>query len=761
MTEEVLIKIELEKGENEKKVDALTQKITDLTKANAELKKSNNELVKSGKENSDEYIENTRQLEINKQKINEAVASRKGLIQTILSEDDSIKALKVRNAELIKQRDQLSTSTEAGRNKIAEINKELDKNTATITKNSSAAEKQRFNIGNYKSALDSVIPGLGGFIDGIEGATKAGLKFIATPIGLIIAGLALVLGTIISYLKGTEEGMDKLAEISAQAGAVLNVLIDRVKLLGGALVKFFSGDFAGATDDLTKSFTGLGDEMEREIDLAKTLAQRLDILDDLNLQLKVRLSEQENAIKNLIIQSKNRSLSEEERIKKLTEASELEKRLTGERIALRLAEINAIASEIQMRNSDKEAAQQEGETTLEFAKRILNNNKILLADRTKIADQLVQYNGLLDNQANIQEKIQNQEDAIADKAAAKAEKRKADAEKAAEDAKKKADAAIKERQEQQKAQEDAEREQFKTNSEFLDQKATEDLNRIKESYLNQLLSKEEFEAQFSELEIAALEERKAFLIANQQDTAAIDAVILDKKLKQKDQELAAEKKLADGKKKVREDELKGLNASINAGVALAKEAFGENKAIAIAETVINTVRGMVRAIADYPFPYSAIVAAAVGALGTIQTAKIAGIKFMRGGIAQTGGVLRGQSHAQGGIPFTVAGQPGFEAEGGEAIINKRSTKMFRRELSAINQAGGGASFGRGAIIHAAGAIISGTQTRAAFAQAESRSVIQDVIRSTMAGLPPIVVTVEDINAKQDEVSTINQRAQVI
>src|SRR5689334_7699477 len=141
MAEEIIISIELEKGDNEKQVDALTRKITDLTKANNDLKKSNNELVKSGQENSKEYIENTRQMEINKQKIAEATNSRKNLITTIIAEDDSIKSLRARNAELIKQRDQLSTSTLEGRNRIAEINKELDKNNDTIKNNSSALER--------------------------------------------------------------------------------------------------------------------------------------------------------------------------------------------------------------------------------------------------------------------------------------------------------------------------------------------------------------------------------------------------------------------------------------------------------------------------------------------------------------------------------------------------------------------------------------------------------------------------------------------
>src|ERR1044071_10015878 len=128
MKEEVIISIDIDKGASEKEVDNLTKKINELTAANKNLAEQNKQLAKAGQENSKEYLENTRQIEINKQKIAESTASRKGLIQTIISEDDSIKSLNIRNAELKKQRDQISTSTSEGRAKIAEINKEMEKN---------------------------------------------------------------------------------------------------------------------------------------------------------------------------------------------------------------------------------------------------------------------------------------------------------------------------------------------------------------------------------------------------------------------------------------------------------------------------------------------------------------------------------------------------------------------------------------------------------------------------------------------------------
>lgn len=59
-----------------------------------------------------------------------------------------------------------------------------------------------------------------------------------------------------------------------------------------------------------------------------------------------------------------------------------------------------------------------------------------------------------------------------------------------------------------------------------------------------------------------------------------------------------------------------------------------------------------------------------------------------------GGLLTGPSHAQGGIPTAFG-----ELEGGEAVINKRSTQKFMPLLSSINEAGGGRSFAKGGVLN--------------------------------------------------------------
>jgi len=78
----------------------------------------------------------------------------------------------------------------------------------------------------------------------------------------------------------------------------------------------------------------------------------------------------------------------------------------------------------------------------------------------------------------------------------------------------------------------------------------------------------------------------------------------------------------------------------------------------------------------------ALATAAYGAeLSAISQKKFFPKKFAEGG------VVNGPSHNQGGVPFSVQGQAGYEMEGGEYIINKRATSMHRDLLEKINKSG--------------------------------------------------------------------------
>ena len=77
------------------------------------------------------------------------------------------------------------------------------------------------------------------------------------------------------------------------------------------------------------------------------------------------------------------------------------------------------------------------------------------------------------------------------------------------------------------------------------------------------------------------------------------------------------------------------------------------------------------------------------------TAELGGI--MDNSFFAKGGMVHGNSHAQGGEKFRVGGRVA-ELEGGEAVINKRSTAMFKPMLSKMNVAGGGKKFADGGMM---------------------------------------------------------------
>jgi hypothetical protein len=83
---------------------------------------------------------------------------------------------------------------------------------------------------------------------------------------------------------------------------------------------------------------------------------------------------------------------------------------------------------------------------------------------------------------------------------------------------------------------------------------------------------------------------------------------------------------------------------------------------------------------------SAISAGLTTAAYGAELAAIGQKKFFPKKFAE-GGMVSGPSHDQGGVPFSVQGQSGYEMEGGEYVINKRATAMHRDLLDRINKSG--------------------------------------------------------------------------
>jgi hypothetical protein len=107
-----------------------------------------------------------------------------------------------------------------------------------------------------------------------------------------------------------------------------------------------------------------------------------------------------------------------------------------------------------------------------------------------------------------------------------------------------------------------------------------------------------------------------------------------------------------------------------------------------------------------------------------------------------GGMVNGKSHAQGGEKFSVGGRV-VELEGGEAVINKRSTAMFRDQLSSMNSAGGGVKFADGGLLNM---------------PSFSESQFNALSSTSQGGTQKVVVVEADITESQTTVGVIEANA---
>jgi hypothetical protein len=154
----------------------------------------------------------------------------------------TLEKLSIRNKQLLDERKKLNLATQEGKDKLHSINGELNANTEIIRANSSAAEKQRMEIGNYSGALDKIVPGLGNFANGIVSMTKASLAFIATPLGFALAAIAIAILAVKTYFTETEEAQDKWNKLTNETSAIWTVFRREFVKIGADIVSVFEGN---------------------------------------------------------------------------------------------------------------------------------------------------------------------------------------------------------------------------------------------------------------------------------------------------------------------------------------------------------------------------------------------------------------------------------------------------------------------------------------------------------------------------------------
>lgn len=233
--------------------------------------------------------------------------------------------------------------------------------------------------------------------------------------------------------------------------------------------------------------------------------------------------------------------------------------------------------------------------------------------------------------------------------------------------------------------------------------------------------------------------------------------------------------------KAKEDLTKArVNAELTMSAGLAGQMsslLGEEseagKAFGVVQATINTYLGATKALAQGGI-LGIAQAAIVIAFGMKQVMSIAKQKDPDTKINTSvkkyakGGQIVGKSHAQGGVTFRGDNGQVFEAEGGENVyIMKKSASSEINALSALNEAHGGNSFGTSGLYKFAdgGMVANISEANRLTRQIDnirlsnqSINQLAGVVIEAVASMPNPIVSVQDINSGQYDVSVVQNLA---
>ena len=199
-------------------------------------------------------------------------------------------------------------------------------NIGDVSKDAAGAAGQFKVMGVSLNGVKAAFSSVGKTAKLMFGSIKAGL--ISTGIGAFVV----LIGSLVSYFTNTKRGADKLAQAFSAIGAVVSVLMDRLSKIGEALSFVFSGDFQKAGEAMKGTFSGIADEVEREVKAMVELKKRTQELRDADMDFMVQKAQTRQEIEKARLIAEDETKSAKERLDNLKKALELEAETTQKEI---------------------------------------------------------------------------------------------------------------------------------------------------------------------------------------------------------------------------------------------------------------------------------------------------------------------------------------------------------------------------------------------------------------------------------------------
>jgi|21_taG_2_1085346.scaffolds.fasta_scaffold04358_3 hypothetical protein len=218
----------------------------------------------------------------------------------------------------------------------------------------------------FSAATDKVKKAFRGLKGGVKQVitTFKTLKgaIAATGIGLLV----IALGSLVAFFTKTQKGADMLSEVMAGLGAAVDVIVDRISGFGESIMKFFSGDFKGAVEGMSETFSGLGDEIMREAEAAARLKRELNNLLDLERDFSVQKAKNNVIIREAEAAALDENIAASERLRQLQRAMDLTIQQAEEEERLALIKFNAITEQVNLGESLREDLDKQAQAEIDL-----------------------------------------------------------------------------------------------------------------------------------------------------------------------------------------------------------------------------------------------------------------------------------------------------------------------------------------------------------------------------------------------------------
>lgn len=752
------------------------------------------------------------QIELKKQllDVNASISDNNREIKTnttlLNSQEDSVDALR---AQLAKNTKELNAMSAATRNNTDEGQK-LVTETKEISDRLKDMEKavgdNRRNVGNYSESIQEAMSstkGLSGATAAMATSLSGGVNILkvfnatlrANPILAVVSVILVLISTVEKLMKRNSEMAANLKAAFAPFDVIFSRILDGITELLGGVAKAFEW----ITEKVVNLLSSIGlitEETTKAANAAKALTKQELAIYEAETNNLVTLSAMRRELEAQRTIVGDQLKTAEERNAAAQKAIAISKQMEKAEIDVLQQKYNQIKAQNELSYTSKEDRRAEMQALADLQAK--------QADYTATRKEL-------ENQASGIVKQQIAANAAAYKAAESAKAQAAI--KAAQDAEnqKRAlqEATIKQMETALTAlnlsMQAKELENDTIGTKLENEKAyVEESLKLEKYRLEQgLITKQEYankEAEFNlgiqQLEMQRKEEQDALM----REREAMDAANLhelkmmevtneyDMRQMQLDaqyaQELAAAEKIgadtaliqAKYEKAKEENTRARVNAELTMTAGLAGQMsslLGEQsaigKAFGVVQATINTYLGATKALATGGI-LGIAQAAVVIAFGMKQVATIAKQKDPDTKINTSvkkyakGGQIYGRSHAQGGVTFRGDNGQVFEAEGGENVyIMKKTASAEINALSALNEAHGGNSFGTSGLYKFAdGGMVTGlSEANRVVKQAgsmklsnESINQLAGVVIDAVMSMPNPVVSVQDINSGQNDVSVV-------